>query len=355
MPAPHATHRRQIESILAAWGMPPDKAATTSEIMADADLRAIDSHGISMLTVYEEWWKEGRIRLDAEPRIVRETPVTALVDAQGGLGYVPSVFGMDLAISKAQQSGVGAVAVFNSAHHGAMQWYVRMAAARGVIGISTTTTSNRCAPPTFGIQSKLGTDPWAFAAPTGDDEPFVLDMATTTVAQGRVRNKLNEGVPTPPGWVLDGQGNPSTDPACGVSGGSGFMAHLGGTPEGASHKGYGLGAMVNILAAGLSGAMISAHPEKDRRPGTMDVGHFFMAIAPDPFRPREEFQAVVKAFCDDLRVTTPADPSRPVLVPGDPERIAAERRGREGIPVGPGLAAKIKAIAERAGVPFLLG
>lgn len=354
MPSPPATHRRQIESILTAWGMPPDKAATTAEIMADADLRAIDSHGLSMLTVYEDWWKEGRIRLDAEPRIVNETPAAALVDAQGGLGYVPSVFAMELAIRKAGQSGIGAVAVRNSAHHGALQWYVRMAASRGLIGIATTTTSNRCAAPTFGRQAKLGTDPWAFAAPTGDDAPFVLDMATTTVAQGRVRNKQNEGVACPPGWVLDRNGGPSTDPNDGVSGGTGFMAHLGGTPDGASHKGYGLGAMVNILAAGLSGAMISAHPERDRRPGTMDVGHFFMAIAPDPFRDRSEFAAVVRAFCDDLRATPAADPAKPVRTPGEPERIAAAKRGAEGIPVGPGLAAKVREIAARAGVPFLL-
>lgn len=355
MPAPLETHRRQIETILVAWGMPQKNAAITAEIMADADLRAIDSHGLSMLTVYEQNLKDGHLTLDAEPVIVSETPVTAVVDAQGGLGYVPSAFAMNLAIDKALRNGIGAVAVRNSAHHGAMQWYVRMAAARGVMGISTTTTSNRCAPPTFGLQSKLGTDPWAFAAPTGDDAPFVLDMATTTVAQGRVRNKVNEGVPAPAGWVLDGKGNPSDDPANGISGGPGFMAHLGGTPEGASHKGYGLAAMVNILAAGLSGALISPHPERDRRKGTMDIGHFFMAIAPDPFRPREEFQQVVRAFCDDLRATPPADPARPVMVPGDPERIAAARRGREGIPVGPGLLAKVREIAERAGVPFVLG
>ncbi len=354
MPASLAVHRQQIQSILEAWGMQPAKAATTAEIMADADLRAIDSHGLSMLTVYEELWRHKSVTLNAEPEIVRENEVTALVDAHAGLGYVPSTFAMNLAIEKARASGMGAVAVRNSAHHGAMQWYVRMAARQGMIGMCCTTTSNRCAAPTFGKQAKFGTDPWAFAAPTGDDEPFVLDMATTTIAQGRVRNRLNEGTQCPPGWVLDGDAQPATDPKWGCANGGGFITTLGGSPDGASHKGYGLAAMVQILAAALSGALISDTPEKDRRPGHMDIGHFFMAINPGMFRDQAEFQQVVRDFCADLRGTTPIDPARSVMVPGDPERIAAAKRMQTGIPVGAGLLAKVKAIAERAQVPFLL-
>ncbi len=354
MPASFTIHRQQIRSILEAWGMETGKAGITAEIMADADLRAIDSHGLSMLTVYEELWRDGRVTLNAEPEIVRENAVTALVDAHAGLGYVPSVFAMNLAIRKADVHGMGAVAVRNSAHHGAMQWYVRMATAHGMIGMCCTTTSNRCATPTFGKQAKFGTDPWAFAAPTGTDEPFVLDMATTTIAQGRVRNRLNEGTECPPGWVLDGEAQPSTDPKWGCANGGGFITTLGGSPDGASHKGYGLAAMVQILAAGLSGALISDTPERDRRPGHMDIGHFFMAINPGVFRDKFEFQQVVHDFCADLRATAPIDPARPVMVPGDPERIAAAARLQTGIPVGPGLLAKVQAIAERAGVPFLL-
>jgi LDH2 family malate/lactate/ureidoglycolate dehydrogenase len=354
MAAPLATHRAQIEAILTAWGMQADKAAITAEIMADADLRGIDSHGLSMLPPYELQLKDGRLHLNAEPVILKETPVSALVDAGGGLGYVPSVFAMRTAIAKAKSAGIGAVAVRNSAHHGALQWYVRMAADAGCIGIACTTTSNHCAAPTGGRAARMGPDPWTFAAPSADGNHFVLDMATTTVAQGRVRNRLNEGKPCPPGWVIAGDGTPSTDPAVGISGGTGFMASLGGTPEGASHKGYGIAMMVQILAAGLSGSLIAADPIRDKRPGSMDIGHFFMAIDPGMYRPAEEFFGVVQALGARMRATPPVDPARPVQVPGDPERIMAARRAKEGIPVGPGLLTKVREIAQRAGAPWLL-
>lgn len=352
---PLAKHRAQIEAILTAWGMHADKAALTAEIMADADLRGIDSHGLSMLPPYELQWREGRLQLNAEPAILRETPVSALVDARGGLGYVPSVFAMGTAIAKARASGIGAVAVRNSAHHGALQWYVRMAADQGCIGIACTTTSNHCAAPTGGRAARMGTDPWTFAAPSADGDHFVLDMATTTVAQGRVRNRLNESSQCPAGWVIAGDGTPSTDPGVGISGGTGFMASLGGTPEGASHKGYGLAMMVQILAAGLSGSLIAADPITQKRPGSMDIGHFFLALDPGLYRPADEFAASVQALNQRMRDTPCIDPARPVLVPGDPERMMAARRARQGIPVGPGLLAKVREIADRAGAPWLLG
>jgi LDH2 family malate/lactate/ureidoglycolate dehydrogenase len=178
-------------------------------------------------------------------------------------------------------------------------------------------------------------------------------MATTTVAAGRIRNKANEGLPTPPGWVLNKEGRPSTDPLEAREKG-GFLTSLGGSPENSSYKGYGLAAMVNILASCLSGTTLITDPQHTKKPQGMDIGHFFMAIDPGLFRDRDEFQGDVARFCDDLRATTPVDPSQPVMVAGDPQWNNAAKRMAEGIPIGPGLLNQVRQIAQASAAPWLL-
>jgi len=353
MPAPYETHRRQIETILAAWGMSAENASKTAEVMAWADLHGIDSHGISMLTVYNERVREGRIRMGAKPAVGRESPVSATVDGDGGLGHVPSRLAMDTAIAKARTSGVGIVTVRNSAHFGACGFYANMAAEAGLVGFVATSASGIQVAPTGGAEAKLGTDPLAFAAPGRDGEPFLLDMATTTVAAGKIRNKANEGLPCPPGWVVTKDGLPSTDPLEAREKG-GSLTPLGGTPEGSNHKGYGLAAMVNILGSCMSGATLITDPMHTKKPTGIDIGHFFMAIDPGLFRDTADFRDDVATFCDALRATRPIDPAQPVMVAGDPERRRAAERRREGIPVARNLAEKLKAIAKESGVDWLL-
>jgi LDH2 family malate/lactate/ureidoglycolate dehydrogenase len=291
--------------------------------------------------------------MDAEPRIVRETPLSALVDAGGGLGHVPSHFAMNVIIAKAQQVGMAAAAVYNSAHFGATGYYTLMAAKAGLIGFGCTSASGLQVAPTFGKQAKFGTDPLSFAAPSADGVPFLLDMATTTVAAGRIRNKANEGLPAPDGWLLDAEGRPSNDPLVAREKG-GFMTSLGGSPENSSYKGYGLSAMVNILGSCLTGATLITDPMHTKKPQGMDIGHFFMAIDPGLFRERSEFEADVARFCGDLRATTPVDPAQPVMVAGDPQWKFAAQRLKDGIPVGPGLLGQVRQIAQAAAAPWLL-
>jgi LDH2 family malate/lactate/ureidoglycolate dehydrogenase len=354
MPAPYEAHRRQIELLLAAWGMPPANAARTAEVMAWADLHGIDSHGISMIPPYRDAHRAGRVRMDAAPRIERETPVSALIDGDGGLGYVPSRMAMEAAIERARGIGIGAVGVRNSGHVGACGFYAKMASDAGMIGFVTTATSTVQAAPTGSTQPILGTDPIAFAAPTGDDEPFLLDMATTTVAYGRVRNKANEGLLIPLGWVLTRDGVPSTDPHE-IFGKGGTMTLLGGSPEGGSHKGYGLAVMVNILSSCLTGAALITDPGSAERQGGRDIGHFFLALRPTLFREEGAFEADVRRFRDTLRGATPMDAARPVQVAGDPERVKAAARQAGGIPVATNLLATVRAIAAESGVEWLLG
>ncbi|HJU16307.1 MAG TPA: Ldh family oxidoreductase [Stellaceae bacterium] len=347
MPAPYETHRAQLKAILSAWGMPEDNAETTADILSWADLHGVDSHGISMLPGYDRMRRSGRANMNARPRIIKETPVSALIDGDGGLGHVPARFAMQVAIDKTKQSGMAIAAVRNSAHFGATGYYTLMAAREGLIGMACTSNSVAQMAPTFGKEAKLGTDPWSFAAPTADGQPFLLDMATTTVAAGRIRNKANEGLPCPPGWVLDKDGRPSTDPLEAREKG-GFLTSLGGSPETSSYKGYGLAVMVNILGACLPGAGLIIDP------GDNDIGHCLIAIDPGLFRDREEFAADVTRLCDDLRATKPVDPAQPVMVAGDPQWNNAATRRRDGIPVGAGLLNQVRQIAQACAAPWLL-
>jgi LDH2 family malate/lactate/ureidoglycolate dehydrogenase len=353
MPAPYETHRAQLKAILLAWGMPEENAEATADILSWADLHGVDSHGISMIPGYDRARRSGRANMNARPRIIKETPVSALVDGDGGLGHVPARFAMQVAIDKAKRSGIAITAVRNSGHFGATGYYTLMAAKEGLIGIACTSNSIAQAAPTFGKEAKLGTDPWSFAAPSADGQPFLLDMATTTVAAGRIRNKANEGLPCPPGWVLDKDGQASTDPAEAREKG-GFLTSLGGSPESSSYKGYGLAVMVNILGACLSGATLITDPMVGKKPQGGDIGHCFIAIDPDLFRDHEEFTADVTRFCNDLRATTPIDPAQPVMVAGDPQWNYAATRMREGIPVGAGLLNQIRQTAQACAAPWLL-
>jgi LDH2 family malate/lactate/ureidoglycolate dehydrogenase len=352
MPASYETHRRQLELILNAWGMAGPTAASTAEIMSWADLHGIDTHGISMVPVYDQRRRDGKIDMRANPTVAKETPVSALVDGGGGLGHANARRAMELAIEKARTVGIGVAVVRNSAHFGACGFYALMAVEAGLIGMVATSASGIQVAPTHGAQAKLGTDPIAFGAPGKPGEPFLLDMATTTVAAGKIRNKANENLPTPPGWLVTAEGKPSTDPREVSKGG--FMTPLGGTPEGSSHKGYGLSAMVNILSSALSGATMITDPQHTKKPGTMDIGHFLLAMDPGMFRDTDDFRADVASFCESLRATRPANTANAVLVAGDPERRTAAQRRKTGIPVGPGLLAKVRDVARASGADWIM-
>jgi len=346
---PVAQHRAQIEAVLRAWGMPAANAAETADLMFWADLHGIDSHGISMLTEYDAWRRKGRVKMACTPRVLRETAASALIDGDGGLGHVPAAFAMRTAIAKARAGGIGVVSVRNTTHFGACGAYGVMAAEAGLIGMVSTTTSGVRVPPTGGAQSRMGTEPWCFAAPGEPGRPFLLDMATSTVAFGRVRNRVSENQPLPPGWVLTADGRPTTDPKDTATG---FLTSLGGSRENASYKGYGLAMMVDILAGGLSGMTYPTDPTHAQGP---DLGYFMLALDPGLFGEPGEFTAGVARFCNAMRAVPAVEDDLPVLVAGDPERAKAARRRVEGIPVGAALLARIRTIAEAAGAPWLLG
>ncbi|HWA50495.1 MAG TPA: Ldh family oxidoreductase [Dongiaceae bacterium] len=353
MTAPYSVHRRQMELILLAWGMPRTQAERTAEVLAWADLHGVESHGISMLVEYDMRFRAGRLKMNADYKIVRETPVSVLVDGGGGMGHVAYAMAADVAIAKAKVSGIAVAAVRNSSHFGAVGYFTDLAAREGLIAMGSTSAAGIRVAPTGGAEAKLGTDPWSFAAPSTDANPFLLDMATTTVAYGKIRNKMNENQPMPVGWGYDNQGKVSTDPLD-VTKRGGFMSPLGGTREGSSYKGYGLSMMVNILSTCLSGATLITDPMHTKKPQGYDIGHFYLAFDPKLFRETGEFQTDVASLCNSLRATKPAEDGVPVLVAGDPQWAMAEKRLHEGIPIGKGLRTKLLAVAEAAGVEWLL-
>ncbi len=351
--------RAQISSILNAWGMPQDLIATTAEVMVETDLMGFDSHGISMLMQYDRKFREGRLKLTNHPRIEHQTVVAARVDAGANLGHAVSVFAMNLAADKAKEVGVGVVSVHNSHHFGAAGYYARIAAERGLIGFVASSARGITVVPTRAAKPVLGTNPLAFSAPTAKNRPFVLDMATSTVAVGKVKVYSFNDKPLPVGWVVDGDGKPVTDAAEGfrilMESPLGGLTPIGGTPELSSHKGYGLGMIAHILGACLSGSAFA--PRDTSKEGPTDpenIGHFFMAIDPATFLPAGAFQADLDEVIDYLRATPPTDPAKPVLVAGDPEDAERGSRLSTGIPIPDALAEQLKAVCDRAGVGYVL-
>ena len=360
MNVPAERIRQQIVSVLTAWGMAPELVRTTAEVMVETDLVGVDSHGIQMLAAYDEARRKGKLNLNANPHVVRENAVTALVDADAGLGHPAAVKGMALAIEKAGAMGVGVVSVFNSHHFGAAGYYAAMAPQRGLIGMVTSATRGIGVVPTRAALPVLGTNPIAFAAPTRRNPPFRLDMATSTVALNKINVYRLNDKPIPAGWVLDGDGEPVTNADLAMevlrNRPEGGLTPVGGTAEMSSHKGYGLAMMVHILGGALSGASFSPIRNKTQRAQDPDnLGHFLMAIDPKAFRPDGAFEDDLDAAIDVLHATPPADPALPVLVAGDPERMTREKRLNEGIPIPPKLAEAIRGVCKRACVEFLLG
>jgi len=360
--ATESSVRRQIALILTAWGMPQNLIETTTEVMVETDLMGVDSHGISMLMQYEQKNRDGRLNLQAQPQIEMETPVVARLNAGANLGHPVSVQAMNLAVDKALTMGIGLVTVRNSHHFGAAGYYARMATKRGAIGIVTSTARGIVVVPTRSAKPVLGTNPIAIAAPSGRNSPFVLDMATSTIAAGKLKVYGFQNKPLPDGWVADGEGkslndgNVAYDMFLGPkASGYGGLTPIGGTPELSNHKGYGLGLTAQILAGVLTGSNFAPRDRPTEAPDAPEnIGHFFMAIDPKMFRAAGEFESELDGIIDFLHATEPSSPEQPVLVPGDPEDAKRALRLKGGIPIPDALAEHIQAVSKRSGVEYVL-
>lgn len=326
-------------------------AHTASKVLISADLRGIDSHGIARLIGYVRLWEAGRINAQPQIKIIHETPSTALVDGDAGLGLVVAPFAMQLAIEKAKVAGTGWVAVRNSNHFGIAGYHAMMALSHDMTGMAMTNASPLVAP-TFSEEKMLGTNPIAVAIPAGVEPPFVADFATTTAANGKLEILQRKNQAMPIGWAQDHDGNNTTDANILKSGGA--LLPLGSDREHSSHKGYALGSIVDIFTGVFSGASYGPWtppfpayiPMPENMPG-QGLGHFFGAMRNDAFRPLEEHKHHMDNWIQRFRNAKPVAGHEKVLIPGDPEREMESIRMEEGIPLLPIVVADLKSLNEK--------
>jgi L-2-hydroxycarboxylate dehydrogenase (NAD+) len=337
-------------------GCPEADAQTAATALLSADLRGIDSHGVARLIGYVRLRDAGRANPTPQLRIIHETPSTAVVDGDGGLGLVVAPFAMQIAIAKAEQCGTGWVSVQNSNHFGIAGYHALQAVKKDMIGIAMTNASALVAP-TFSLERLLGTNPICVAVPAGTEPPFVADLATTTAANGKLEILQRKNQQAPEGWIQDKDGQPSTNPNELKTGGA--LLPLGGDRDHGSHKGYALGAVVDIFSAILSGAnygpWVPPFPAYVPMPTGMPgrgIGHFFGAMRIDAFRPAAEFKEHMDNWIRRFRSATPVPGHDKVLIPGDPEREMEAERRIHGIPLVAPVVQELKELAIKLGVEF---
>ena len=353
---PFATLHAFALSVFKKIGCSDEEAKLATDVLLSADLRGIDSHGLARLSGYIRLWEVKRINAKPKIKVLHESPSTAVVDGDGGLGLVVAPKAMDIAIAKAKQCGTGWVSVQHSNHFGIAGYHAMMALEHDMIGIAMTNASPLVAP-TFSVERLLGTNPIAVAIPADKQPPFVADMATTTAANGKLEILQRKSKEAPVGWIQDKQGNPSTNPHELKEGGA--LIPLGSDYEHGSHKGYGLGSIVDIFSAVLSGANYGPwvppfvsflSPPAD--PVGKGIGHFLGAMRVDAFRPAAEFKSHMDNWISRFRAAKPVEGQPRVLIPGDPEREMNEIRIKQGIPLNPKVVEDLKELAKKLELEF---
>ncbi len=333
----YADLKKFVGDVFSAMGCSAEHAATATESLIAADLRGIDSHGVARLSGYVRLWEVGRINATPDIRLIHESPSTGVVDGGSGLGLVVGPYAMDIAIRKAEEVGTGWVSVQHSNHFGIAAAHAMRALEKNMIGIAMTNASALVAP-TFSSERMLGTNPICVVVPAGTEPPFVADLATTTAANGKLEILQRKHQDAPAGWIQDKDGKSVTDPHALKTGGA--LLPLGGDREHGSHKGYALGAIVDIFSAVLSGANFGPWvppfpayvPMPENQPGK-GIGHFFGAMRIDAFRPAKDFLADMDLWISRFRKAKPIEGYEKVLIPGDPEREAETERLKNGIPI----------------------
>lgn len=338
------------------FGVPAPDARRAAEVLAAADLRGIDSHGVARLHAYFDLLSVGRINPRPQPQVVRATASTATVDGDNGLGLVVGPLANEICMDKAASAGSGWVAVRNSNHYGIAGWYALQGLPRDLINWSMTNASGLVAP-LLGAERRLGTNPLAIAFPGAEEPPIVIDMATTAVAYGKLEIAKRKGKKIPLGWAIDREGRDTDDPDRMIDGGA--LLPLGSDQQRGGHKGYALGLMVDVLSAVLSGANwgpfvppFALRQQVPARAVGKGLGHFFGSMRIDGFIDPPEFRRQIDQLVRTLRATRPAPGTGGPLVPGDPEREAEAVRRREGIPLLPAVIQDLRDVSRQTGIPF---
>jgi LDH2 family malate/lactate/ureidoglycolate dehydrogenase len=335
--------RAATASIFRAMGLRRDDADLATDVLMFNDLRGVESHGVSnMLRSYVDGYRRGALNPRPEVTTMRETATTAVIDGGGGLGLHVAPRAMDVAIAKAREYGLGAVCVTGVGHMGGAGYHAYRALQHDMIGVAMSSSGPPAMLPTFGALPRLGTNPIAWAAPAGRMPPFMLDMGTTQIANNKARLARRVGATLEPGWIADVDGTPIMERTAVPE--QFYMLPLGGTREQGSHKGYGLGAVVDIMCSSLSGL----------GPGFMALvpGFHLLAYRIDAFIELAQFKAHMDAFLEGLASTPPAPGHERVVYPGLLEAEEEARRRAEGIPYHVEVIEWFRTIGRELGLEF---
>jgi LDH2 family malate/lactate/ureidoglycolate dehydrogenase len=334
--------KKMVTEIFEKMGVTPEDSQLAADVLVLADLRGVDSHGVSnMLRTYVRNYQEGEINPRPNWKILRETPGTAAIDSDRGHGIIMTPKAMDIAIKKAKEVGVGMVTIGNARHLGMASYHAMRALEHDMIGVCMTS----CPPsmlPTFGAEPRLGTNPIAVAVPAGSEPPFVYDAATSSVAVNKIRIAARLGVDIPGGWLADEQGNPIMED--GPAPETITMLPLGSNRELGSHKGYGLACVVDILAGVLTGFGWGVAP------GRPNFGHYVAAYSIEAFTDVGKFKDDMDEWLRMMKATKPAPGHERVLVAGQPEAEVEAIRREEGIPLHPEVADSLREICGQLAV-----
>lgn len=338
------------------FGVPKNDAEQAAEVLACADLRGIDSHGVARMYSYFGMLSEGHINPKAKIKIVRSTASTATVDGDNGLGLVVGPQANRIAMDMAEKAGSGWVSVCNTNHFGIAGYYVLKALERDLIGWAMT-NSTKLVAPLWGAERMLGTNPIAIAFPGKEEPPIVIDLATSAAAYGKIEIARRKSEPIPSGWAINRDGRNTANPEELIDGGA--MLPLGSERERGGHKGYALAMMVDILCGPLSGANwgpfappFALRQEIPKRSVGKGIGHFFGAMRIDGFIDADEFKRQIDDYVRVFRATKPAPGTNGPLIPGDPEREAEQVRKKSGVPLILPVIEDLRDISRKIGIPF---
>lgn len=339
-----------VVQVLEKLDVPHEDAVITADVLVRADLRGIESHGVARLRRYVDGIKNGVVNTHPNIRVVRETPVTALIDGDFGLGQVISYKAMKIAIEKAKKNYVGLVGVKNSNHFGIAGYYALMAVEQDLIGLTVTNTRPLVAP-TFAKRKLIGTNPIAIAIPT-KREPYILDMATSVAPSGKleVAKRLEEEVPS--GWGIDPEGRPTTNPDL-IS--KGALLPLGGLGEElGGHKGYGLSFVVDVFSGILTGANFGPYVGQTQGPKPSNVGHFLGAMRVDAFMPIDEFKERMTSYINLIKNAEKLPGAEEIYVAGEKSAFTEKVRKEKGVALDMKTVDMLKKTGDEFGVPFKL-
>jgi len=345
-------------AVFTHFGISEVDARQAADVLARSDLRGIDSHGVARLHTYFEMLELGRINPKPKIKIIREKASVATVDGDNGLGLVVGPKANEIAMDKAEKFGSGWVSVCNTNHFGIAGYYPLKALERDLIGWAMT-NSTKLVAPLWGAERLLGTNPIAIAFPGYQEPPIVIDMATSSVAYGKIEIALRKKKQIPKGWIIDKDGRDTTNPHDMIDGGA--QLPLGSEREMGGHKGYALASMVDILCCILSGANwgpfappFALRQEIPERSVGKGIGHFFGAMQIDGFIEKDEFKKQIDEWIHVFRKTKPAPGTNGPLIRGDPEREAEAIRSKEGIPLIKPVVDDLLDISRKTGLPFEL-